>query len=101
MRLRSVVATLIVSLIVCGSTAAAAPAPIVVEIHDSWPRGTPQLETYSFNNGLLRVTLRFNDSAPPMKIASVEAICNGRRQSLSVQGDYYAYWSKVYGNAEI
>jgi hypothetical protein len=47
------------------------------------------------------VTLRFNDSAPPMKIASVEAICNGRRQSLSVQGDYYAYWSKVYGNAEI
>jgi hypothetical protein len=50
MRLRSVVATLIVSLIVCGPAAAAAPAPIVVEIHDSWPRGTPQLETYSFNN---------------------------------------------------
>jgi hypothetical protein len=101
MKVAGLLATLIASLFVVGAATAATPPPVFVVIHEPHPRGDPQSETYRFHNGLLRVTLRFDESAAPEKVIGVEAVCNGRRQSFAIHGDYYAYWGDVFGKVEI
>ncbi len=72
----------------------------MVVTNDTPVHGSPESETIRFHDGLLVVTLHYAYT-PPLKLVGMDVICNGRRRSFPIQGDYYAYWNNPFGQVEV